>query len=120
VGNSLPLKIVPLAPTPMDSLTAPSCAPQALQLVFKKNISCNSISTDGSDFRVQGPSPVQVVSANGACKDGMTKIITVNLSGPIVNGGLYKIILKEGNDGNTLVDECAQQTPSGSSLDFLI
>ncbi|MGN6264894.1 MAG: gliding motility-associated C-terminal domain-containing protein [Ginsengibacter sp.] len=120
VGNSLPLKIVPLAPTPMDSLTSPSCAPQALQLVFKKNISCNSISTDGSDFQVQGPSPVQVVSANGACKNGMTKIITVNLSGPIVNGGLYKIILKEGNDGNTLIDECAQQTPAGSSLNFLI
>jgi gliding motility-associated-like protein len=120
VGNSLPLQIIPLAPTQMDSLTPVTCAPQSLQLVFKKNISCNSISTDGSDFIVQGPSPVNVVSASGNCTNGMTKIININLSGPIVNGGLYKIILKEGNDGNTLVDECAQETPPGSSLSFLI
>lgn len=120
VGNSLPLKILPLAPTPMDSLVPVKCAPQTLQLVFKKDISCNSIAADGSDFMVTGPTSVNVISAAGDCQNQVTKTILVTLSVPIVNEGTYQIILKKGSDGNTLVDECAQETPEGSSLSFTV
>ena len=120
VGNSLPLKIIPLAPTEMDSLIPVKCAPQSLQLVFKKNILCNSVAPDGSDFMVTGPMPVNVVCAVTNCNNLGTKLITVKLSKPIVNAGTYQIILKMGNDGNTLIDECAQQTPAGSSISFSV
>lgn len=120
VGNSLPLQILPLAPTPMDSLTPVTCAPQTLLLVFKKNISCNSIAADGSDFVVIGPNPVNVVSASGNCQNQVSNTIQVTLSAPIVNEGTYQIILKKGSDGNTLVDECAQETPEGSALSFKV
>ena len=120
VGHSLPLTIVPLAPTPMDSLTAVQCAPQLLQLVFKKNILCNTVAPDGSDFVVTGPSPVNVVSAITNCTNNLSRTITVNLSAPIVNAGVYHIRLKVGNDGNTIVDECSEETPAGSSLSFSI
>jgi len=120
VGDSLPLAILPLAPTPMDSLTPLKCAPQSLQLVFKKNILCNTIAPDGSDFTVSGPSPVNVISAAGICTNNLTRTITVNFSAPIVLGGDYKITLKTGDDGNTIFDECSQQTPAGSSIDFNI
>lgn len=120
VGNSLPLSILPLAPTPMDSLTTLKCAPQSLQLVFKKNILCSSVSPDGSDFIITGPSSVTVVKATGNCTNNYTKTITVSLSAPIVNGGIYQIRLKTGIDGNTIFDECGQQTPVGSAIDFTI
>lgn len=120
VGDSLPITILPLEPTPMDSLTSLKCAPQSLQLVFKKNILCSSISPDGSDFMVTGPSAIDVVSASSNCTNNFTKTITVNLSAPIVKGGSYKIILKSGNDGNTIFDECSQQTPAGSAINFMI
>ncbi|MEO9100027.1 MAG: PKD domain-containing protein, partial [Ginsengibacter sp.] len=120
VGNSLSLKIIPLAPTPMDSLIQVKCAPQSLQLIFRKNILCNSVAADGSDFIVAGPRPVNVVSAVTNCNNLGTKLITVNLSAPIVNSGDYRIILKTGSDGNTLIDECAQQTPAGSSINFSV
>jgi gliding motility-associated-like protein len=120
VGNSLPITILPLAPTPLDSLTALQCAPQSLQLVFKKNILCGSIATDGSDFIITGPSPVRVANATGNCTNNFTKTITVNLSAPIVNGGDYQVKLKQGNDGNTIFDECGQQTPAGSAINFTI
>jgi len=120
VGDSLPLAILPLAPTPMDSLTPLKCAPQSLQLVFKKNILCNTIAPDGSDFTVSGPSPVNVISAAEICTNNLTKTITVNFSAPIVLGGDYKITLKTGDDGNTIFDECSQQTPVGSSIVFNI
>lgn len=120
VGNSLPLTILPLAPTPMDSLTTVKCAPQTLRLVFKKNIRCNTIAPDGSDFIVTGPTPVTVTGASGNCVNGVSNIITVSLSNPIVNAGAYQIKLKVGNDGNTILDDCAQQTPAGSALNFSV
>jgi len=117
-GENVSFIINPLQPTPMDSLTAAGCAPQTLQLVFKKNIQCNSIAGNGSDFIVTGPSPVSIVSAQGNCSNGLSNIINIVLSGPIVKGGNYQIKLARGDDGNTVLDECAQETPAGSTLNF--
>lgn len=120
VGNSLPLVILPLQPTPMDSLAPLKCAPKTLQLVFQKNILCNSIAADGSDFVITGPSPVSILSAKGNCINGVTNSIQVDLNTSIVNGGDYQIVLRKGSDGNTIVDECAQETPAGSALHFSV
>ncbi len=79
----------------MDSLVPVKCAPQSLQLVFRKNILCSSVAADGSDFMVTGPSPVTVVSATTNCVNQGTKTITVNLSNPVVNAGTYQIIFEE-------------------------
>jgi len=120
VGNSLPLVILPLQPTPMDSLTAVQCAPNTFELVFKKNILCSSIAADGSDFIITGPSTVSVISAKGNCVNGAANSILINLNTAIVNGGNYQIVLKKGSDGNTIVDECAQETPAGSAVNFSV
>jgi gliding motility-associated-like protein len=117
-GNNIPLVIPVLQPTPMDSLTKVGCAPKSLQLVFKKKIRCNSIAADGSDFIVTGSFPVSVTTATGNCTNGLTNIINVELSGPIVGQGNYQIRLVNGSDGNTILDECSQQTPAGSTLNF--
>jgi gliding motility-associated-like protein len=120
VGSSLPLQILPLAPTEMDSLIPVQCAPQSLQLVFKKNILCSSVAADGSDFVVSGPTAVNVTSSVSNCANQVTKTVTVNLSAPIVKAGTYQITLRNGSDGNTLIDECAQETPAGSVLSFTL
>ena len=117
-GNNIPLVIPVLQPTPMDSLTKVGCAPQSLQLVFKKNIKCNSIAADGSDFIVTGPSPVSVISALGNCTNGVSNEINVTLAGAIQAQGNYRIMLVKGSDGNTIIDECGQETPAGSTLNF--
>jgi gliding motility-associated-like protein len=118
-GHNIPLVIIPLQPTPMDSLTAVGCSPKSLQLVFKKNILCNSIAADGSDFIVTGPSSVSVISAQGNCNNGASDVINVNLSGAIVSQGNYQVTLVKGSDGNTIIDECGQETPAGSVLNFI-
>jgi gliding motility-associated-like protein len=120
VGDTMHLKVLPLAPTPMDSLTALKCAPNSLQLVFAKNILCNSVATDGSDFTVTGPTNVTITGATTNCVNAVAKSIILNLATPIVTGGTYRIILKNGTDGNTIFDECAEQTPAGSTLSFTI
>ena len=121
VGASLPFTMVALQPTPLDSLTPPGCAPDLLQLVFPKKIQCSSISPDGSDFKVTGPSPVTVTGATAQCgADGESNTILVQLSAPIVNGGTYHITLANGTDGNTIIDQCGLPSTVGQTLPFTL
>jgi gliding motility-associated-like protein len=118
-GTSLLITIVPIQPTPMDSLTTPGCAPGLLQLVFSRPIRCNSIAGDGSDFIVSGNSAISVTGASGNCDvNGESNIILVKLSAPILSQGTYQIKLAAGSDGNTIIDDCGQETPAGASLLF--
>ncbi|MBS1566147.1 MAG: gliding motility-associated C-terminal domain-containing protein, partial [Bacteroidetes bacterium] len=119
-GSSVPLAVLPVQPTPMDSLTPPKCAPQTISLVFKKNIKCSSIEPQGSDFVITGPSPVTVTSATGNCSNGVTGTITLHLASPVVNKGTYQVTLQRGTDNNTIIDECGQETPAGATLSFTV
>jgi len=108
-------------PTPLDSIAPLGCAPNVLNLVFKKGIRCASIAQDGSDFRLMGPSAVGISGASGNCDgNGNTPVVKVKLAAPLVVGGTYILTLLNGNDGNTIIDECGQMTPAGSSLSFTI
>ena len=122
VGESIPMIVYPLVPTPMDSISKLGCAPDELQLVFRKNIRCNSIAADGSDFIVtmlSGSTPVTVSGASGNCNTaGLSPVIKVKLSAPIQTRGTYEIRLVTGSDGNTIIDECGQETPAGATLNF--
>ncbi|MBX2923291.1 MAG: gliding motility-associated C-terminal domain-containing protein [Chitinophagaceae bacterium] len=118
-GESISFMVEPIHPTPMDSIAAIQCAPDVLELVFKKPIQCNSIAGNGSDFMVTGSAPVSVVAASCNCDNGgITSSIYVKLSAPIVTKGSFTITLRTGGDGNTIVDECGQETPSGEALSF--
>jgi gliding motility-associated-like protein len=120
VGDKVDFTVSALQPTPMDSITPVQCKPSSLHLVFKKSIRCNSIAADGSDFTVTGPAKVSVVTATGTCDaNGGTTSIDVKLANPIQLGGIYKINLKTGSDGNTLIDECGQQSLA-ASLNFIV
>ena len=126
VNESIPMIVYPLVPTPMDSISPLGCKPDEVVLVFRKNIKCSSIAADGSDFKITilaGSEPVTVVSASGNCNaDGLTPIIKVKLatalSAPIRTKGTYQIMLQTGTDGNTIIDECGQETPAGATLIF--
>ena len=112
------LKFTPSQPTPMDSISPVVCITNTLQLVFSKPMNCNSIASDGSDFSITGPATVTVKSASGVCTNGVTTTILITLTKPIRVNGTFTISLKVGTDGNTLIDECAQVTPAGSTLSF--
>ncbi|HEY4207608.1 MAG TPA: PKD domain-containing protein, partial [Puia sp.] len=118
-GVSLPMQVVPLVPTPFDSISPIACAPDVLELVFRKRIQCSSIASNGSDFIVTGATPVAVRSANGVCDaTGESYTIQVHLSTPIQTAGNYQIMLVKGNDGNSIIDECGMETPVGGTLFF--
>lgn len=120
VGNNVPFTVLPKQSTPLDSIAPVTCAPQNVQLVFQKNIRCNSIAPDGSDFVVTGPYPVVVTSAAGNCNNGLSATIQINFSQPVVHVGTYTIQLVTGSDGNTIIDECGEATPAGSTISFTV
>jgi len=104
----------------MDSLTTPSCLANSLELVFKKHMRCSSVAANGSDFFVSGPVPVTVTGAYGNCSaDGKSSIVTVTLAAPLSVKGDYQLQLKQGTDGNTLIDECGQESPPAGISFFM-
>lgn len=117
-GSNTSLSFTPATPTPMDSVRPVLCITDTLQLVFKNPISCSSIAEDGSDFVITGPVPVTIKSAVGNCSGGASTIINLLLTAPIKTNGTFVITLRNGSDGNTLVNVCGLATPAGSSVSF--
>jgi gliding motility-associated-like protein len=117
-GDNLPFTVLPIQPTPMDSIKPLGCAPNILELVFAKPMSCNSIAANGSDFVVTGTTPVTVTGASGVCVKGVSTTIRIQLSAPIQTAGNYQVRLVQGSDGNAIIDECGQETPAGSTVSF--
>ena len=120
VGDSVSFTVFPLFPTPMDSLTTPKCAPQTLELVFKKKIKCSSIDAGGGDFFITGTYPINIISATANCIDGKADKIVLKLDMPLQVKGNFLVNLKVGPDGNTLIDECDLQTPLPDDVAFNI
>ncbi len=119
VGDSIAFKVLPLQPTPFDSLIPPGCAANMIHLVFSKSIQCSSIAPDGSDFIISGNSTIKISSAGGNCINGLTDTIDLTLNSPIVTGGNFTIKLVSGSDGNTIIDACDLQTPANSTVSFI-
>lgn len=119
-GSTVPFTINPLAPTPMDSMTPIACSPNEIRLVFRKKMLCSTVAADGSDFVVTGNPSIKVTGATAdSCSNGLSPIIKVKLNKPIQTAGNFTITLQKGSDGNTILDECAQETPAGSFIDFI-
>lgn len=119
VNDQVAFSILPKQPTPLDSIAPATCAPGFVDLIFSRNINCNSIATDGSDFSITGPFPVSVNSAEGICANGLTKIVRVHFNEPVVHEGTYTVSLKPGFDGNTIIDECGEETLP-ATIDFFV
>ncbi|SEO07036.1 gliding motility-associated C-terminal domain-containing protein [Niastella yeongjuensis] len=117
-GNHINFVVDPVQPTPLDSIRPVGCAPNKVELVFRRPINCNSIAADGSDFTISGSTPVKVTGAAGKCVGGVATSIFVQLSAPIQSAGNYRITLKTGTDGNTIIDDCGQQTLPGAYETF--
>jgi hypothetical protein len=118
-GQSLPVTVYPLTPTAMDSISKIGCTPRYIELVFKDPMFCNSIAADGSDFIITGPYPISISGASGICNsNGFAQTVRVNLSTSIQKAGTFQIILKNGTDGNTIINECGVPTIVGSMLQF--
>ena len=83
------------------------CTGNSMYVTFDKPVKCSSIAEDGSDFTISGAGSVKVVSASSAfCSSGFTTDSIIVFFDQDVPKGNYMINLKQGSDGNTLLNIC--------------
>lgn len=115
VGATASFEIPPASPVAMDSIVPVACSPSSLRLIFDAPVKCGSIAANGSDFALTGPSAVTITGASGTCDaNGLTTSLDIQLSAPIVTGGIYTLQLQQGSDGNTLLSDCDRPSPVAS------
>jgi gliding motility-associated-like protein len=118
-GQALVVNILPPTPTSPDSILKVGCKPTELELVMRDPILCNSIAADGSDFVITGPATVTIAGATQVnCLNGQVKTIRIQLRRPVTLGGTYTVSIKQGSDGNTLMNACNIASLQGESVSF--
>lgn len=107
-----------------DSTTAPTtnsisvvdykCGDSIITLSFNSDVLCSSISPDGTDFRLIGPdsAATAIPAVSYTCNtDLTTNNIALLLYRPLDQNGDFYLQIKNGNDGNTLQNECGFSLP---------
>jgi gliding motility-associated-like protein len=110
-GEQVPFRYSTPQPIFADSIGHLGCSPDSIKVYFPKRIDCSTVATNGSDFIVNGPSPVTVIGAAGDCAGGSGQVVTVRFSAPIYTKGDYTLALKAGTDGTTIRDACDYEMP---------
>ncbi|TMI74227.1 MAG: T9SS type B sorting domain-containing protein [Bacteroidetes bacterium] len=120
-GSSSLFTLAAQPPLPLGTIATPSCSPSSVTINFTDPVDCLSISADGSEFNVTGPSGVTVTGAAGQCNiNPNVHAITVQFASPIIVSGTYQLQVKAGTDGNTLRGDCNRYVAVGDFKRFVI
>ncbi|MBL7743350.1 MAG: gliding motility-associated C-terminal domain-containing protein, partial [Chitinophagaceae bacterium] len=107
---------------PIGTLSPLSCVPTSITLNYTNDpLDCTSISPDGSEFIITGPSGVLITSAGGQCNiNPNLQTITVQLAAPITVSGTYQLQVRNGTDGNTIRGNCNRYITVGDFTTFIV
>ena len=99
----------------------PSCnSSQQITLQMNTNVKCSSIEPGGSDFTMSGGgSVVSAVGTNCASSTGYTKTLILSFASPLPPG-TYTLGVKNGSDGNTILDLCDVPLATTDTIQFTI
>lgn len=120
-GSNTAFTLAAQPPLPIGTVSPPDCSPSTIVLNFAEPFDCTSVSADGSEFLITGPSGVTVTAASGQCNvtPGLYTI-TLQLSGFIVVSGTYQVQVINGTDGNTIRGNCNRYITAGDITTFII
>ncbi|XZF13637.1 gliding motility-associated C-terminal domain-containing protein [Chitinophagaceae bacterium MMS25-I14] len=104
--DTLQFHVAPASNPNMISLDTPACFNARIALSHK--VLCSTIDGNGSDFKVTGPGPVQVVHASGLnCNaDGLADTLSLQFDNSIRVPGTYTLSVVVGDDGDRVTDSC--------------
>ncbi len=86
--------------------------------MLNKQMRCSSLATDGSDFSVATGTIVSAQSPDCSSGFDMTSLV-LTLNQPLAPGN-YDLVIKNGSDGNTLLDDCGTNIPVDESASFTV
>ncbi len=97
-----------------------SCDNKVITVGISKFVRCNSLATDGSDFRIS-QLPGSIISAAGLnCNPQFDyNYLEIFLNNPLPPGK-YTLVAQSGSDGNTILDDCGVAMPQGDPIEFTV
>ena len=98
----------------------PNCGGNMIKVKLSKKIKCNSIATDGSDFFIT-PAVGSLVSSMGISCSGRFDTDSIDLKFiQSLPPGNYKLNVRVGTDGNSLLDYCDHPLPTSDIANFTV
>jgi gliding motility-associated-like protein len=96
----------------------PDCDGRKVTLTLNKKIICTSITSNGSEFSIDATSAVAVGAVTDSCAFGFDfDEVVITLAAPLTSG-THQLIIHNGTDLNTLIDNCGNTIPSGETISF--
>jgi gliding motility-associated-like protein len=90
------------------------CTGTEVRIKLNKQMKCESIAADGSDFSIAGGAAQVVAAVSEVCTNAFsTDTITLTLNQPLPAGD-YTVNVKTGSDGNSLLDDCNNNMPDNA------
>lgn len=104
-----------------DTLEVSCTAPNYITLLLTENIRCSSLAANGSDFSLSPANATISSAVSTSCTNGgsFTNLIRVNFSNALPPGN-YTLSVVNGNDANTLIDNCNNAMPQNTSVNFVV
>ena len=99
-----------------------NCAADVVTVTLKKKVKCTSIAPNGSDFFISPAAGVTILGATSAqcvINHFDSDTIQVHLSQPLP-AGTYTVGIKNGSDGNSLLDYCDNPMPLTDVASFTV
>lgn len=96
-----------------------ACSGKELSLVFNKKMRCSTLSEDGSEIVITDGNGTKAITANSLqCLAGFDMdSVTVTLDNNLAPGK-YHLSIKDGSDGNSILDYCERPVNSAQSFEF--
>lgn len=107
-------------PTEPHLLNAkPDCDGTKITLKLNKKVRCNSITLSGSEFSISPAVTTVIAAAPDSCAFAFDfDEIILTLAAPLPNGN-YQLVINNGTDANTLLDNCARAIPQNEQVPFV-
>ncbi|MFN8252409.1 MAG: PKD domain-containing protein [Ferruginibacter sp.] len=104
-----------------DSVQFDKCNPSFVKLFYSKPIKCASVSANGSDYNITGPSAVNITAAvtDATCTTlGYTNWVLLQFAQPVNVVGNYLVHNKTGTDGDGIIDTCNASQNTAETIAF--
>lgn len=96
-------------------VTELNCERNRILVRLNKQIKCNTLAADGTDFMITGGVNITGATPTDCSSQFGTPSLMLALDQPLPFGN-YTLSLRNGTDGNTLVDICSKSIPAGENL----
>ncbi len=97
----------------------PDCDGTKVTIRLNKKVKCTSYTATGSEFSILPAVTTVIGAVTDSCSFGFDfDEVTITLASPLTNGN-YQVVINNGTDANTLIDNCDNRIPQGESVSFL-